>query len=68
MVPPSWRYENEDSFQEDLETIKKLGAMKTVFMHIEEAWGKSYDDYKRLEADLTSLNIEFAYDGMRINI
>jgi len=68
MVPPDWRYENEDSFQEDQETIKKLGAKKTVFMHIEEAWGKSYDDYKRMEADFAGLNIEFAYDSMRITI
>lgn len=34
--------------------------------NIEEDWGKSYDDYKCLEKKYE--NIEFAYDGMKIEI
>lgn len=37
-------------------------------MHIEEAWGKSYDDYKQMEKELKQYYIEFAYDGMSIKI
>lgn len=66
LVPKGWRFENEDSFEEDLVTIEKLKAKKTIFMHIEEAWGKSYDDYKKMEKELRRYNIEFAFDGMSI--
>jgi len=58
----------EESFDENLQTIKRIGAKKAVFMHIEEAWEKSYDDYKRMEDQLREFNIEFAYDGMTIEI
>jgi phosphoribosyl 1,2-cyclic phosphate phosphodiesterase len=67
-VPNGWIYESEDSFEENLITIDKLKAKKTVFMHIEEAWERSYDDYKRMEDELREFNVEFAYDGMRIKI
>jgi phosphoribosyl 1,2-cyclic phosphate phosphodiesterase len=68
LVPKGWRYENEDSFEEDLKTIVKLKAKKTVFMHIEESWNKSYDDYRKMENELKKYNIMFTYDGMTINI
>lgn len=68
VVPKGWRYENEDSFEEDLKTIVKLKAKKTVFMHIEESWKKSYDDYRKMENKLKKYNIQFAYDGMSISI
>lgn len=56
--------DEEDSFDENLQTIRRLGAKRTVFMHIEEAWGRSYDDYKRMEDQLKEFNVEFAHDGM----
>jgi phosphoribosyl 1,2-cyclic phosphate phosphodiesterase len=68
LVPDGILYEQEDSFEEDLVTIDRLNAKKTLFMHIEEAWGKSYDDYKRMEKELRRYRIEFAYDGMVIQI
>ncbi len=58
----------EDSFDDNLQTIRKLGAKKTVFTHIEEVWGRSYDDYKEMEKQLVEFNVAFAYDGMRIKI
>ena len=60
--------DEEESFDENLQTIKRLGAKKAVFTHIEEAWKKSYDDYKRMENQLREFNVEFAYDGMMIKI
>ncbi|MEM3783970.1 MAG: MBL fold metallo-hydrolase [Candidatus Bathyarchaeia archaeon] len=56
------------SMEEALELIKCLEARKTIFTHIEEEWGKSYDDYKVIEKQHQQSNIIFAYDGMRANI
>lgn len=47
--------------------IKETYRIKEVIItHIEEDWGKSYDDYKKLEEKYE--NIKFAYDGMVIEI
>jgi len=37
---------------------------KVIITHLEEDWGKSYDDYFRLQRQYEG--IEFAYDGMKI--
>jgi phosphoribosyl 1,2-cyclic phosphate phosphodiesterase len=52
---------------ENIMEIKVKYKIKTVIItHIEEDWGKSYDEYKKLEKEYE--NIEFAYDGMKIEI
>lgn len=56
------------SMEEALELVKSLGAKKTVFTHIEEEWGRSYDDYKAIEKRHRRNNIRFAYDGMKISV
>lgn len=56
------------SMEEALELIKILGAKKTVFTHMEEEWGRSYDDYKAIEKQYRENSIYFAYDGMKINL
>lgn len=43
----------------------RLRAERTIVTHIEEEWGKSYDDYRGLEKEYDLL---FAYDGMRIRL
>jgi phosphoribosyl 1,2-cyclic phosphate phosphodiesterase len=58
----------EDSFTKNLETIKRIGAKKTIFTHIEEDWGKSYEDFLRMESELAGFHISFAYDGMRLQV
>lgn len=35
-----------------------------VVTHLEEDWGKSYDDYREMEKSLH--NVRFAYDGMEV--
>ena len=51
----------------DVEQImKKNNIKKAIVTHIEELWGKSYDDYKELEMKLN--NIQFAFNGMEIEI
>lgn len=52
---------------EEIEELKQKYSIKKVIMtHLGEDWGKSYDDYLRLEKQYE--NIKFAYDGMKIEI
>lgn len=51
----------------DIEELKnKYNIKRVIITHLEEDWGKSYDDYVELEKGLDG--IEFAYDGMKIEI
>ncbi len=46
--------------------IRTQYNIKQIIMtHLEEDWGKSYDDYKALEKDYD--NLRFAFDGMIID-
>lgn len=56
------------SFSEILALIKKIGAKKTLIVHIEEEWEKSFDDYKKLEKEYIHYNLQFAYGGMKIEL
>lgn len=44
----------------------KYNIKRVIITHLEEDWGKSYDDYVQLEKELDG--IEFAYDGMKIEV
>lgn len=51
----------------DIEGLKnKYNIKRVIIIHLEEDWGKSYDDYVELEKELDG--IKFAYDGMKIEI
>ncbi|MFC1950955.1 MBL fold metallo-hydrolase [Chloroflexota bacterium] len=52
------------TFEQTMEIAKSIGAKKTVFVHLEEYWNRSYDDYRVLEAKHP--DISFAYDGMQL--
>jgi len=54
------------SLEEVLELAKELEAKKLIVTHIEEEWGKSYDEYKELELRYREYNLCFAYDGMNV--
>lgn len=65
--------EADNPFCTSLFSIEEVIALKEyyhiqnlVFTHIEEDWGKSYDDYLKLEAQYD--NVQFAYDGMIITL
>lgn len=52
---------------EDIVALKdKYNIKEVIMIHLEEDWGKSYDDYLKLEKNYTG--IKFAYDGMEIKI
>ncbi|MCX0379225.1 hypothetical protein LI055_06255 [Clostridium perfringens] len=44
----------------------KYNIKRVIIIHLEEDWGKSYDDYVELEKELAG--IKFTYDGMKIEI
>lgn len=53
------------TFEQTLELATRIEAKKVLFVHLEEYWNRSYDDYLALESD--DPFFRFAYDGMRIN-
>jgi phosphoribosyl 1,2-cyclic phosphate phosphodiesterase len=54
------------TFEQTLELSKRIKACSTIMVHLEEYWGRSYDDYRKPEKDYEK--VRFAYDGMRIKL
>lgn len=54
------------SFEGVLEIAKEIQAKKVIITHIEECWGKSYDDYLEIEKQYDC--VKFAFDGMVIEV
>jgi phosphoribosyl 1,2-cyclic phosphate phosphodiesterase len=52
------------SFAHVLEIKNKLGIGRLVVTHLEEDYGKTYDDYRAMEKQYDG--VSFAYDGMEI--
>ena len=50
---------------EIVELKNKYHIKRVIITHIEEDWGKSYDDYVNLQKRF--VGIEFAYDGLEIH-
>ena len=52
---------------DEIDSIRKqYGIKKVIITHLEEDWGKTYDDYRELEKELDQ--ISFAYDGLKIQL
>lgn len=45
---------------------EKYHIKKVIITHIEEDWGKSYEDYLELQNEYNG--IYFAYDGMEVSL
>ena len=52
------------TFEQTLELAARVEAREVLFVHLEEYWNRSYDDYCALESN----GIRFAYDGMQVNV
>ena len=52
------------TFEQTLELAGRINSEHVVFVHMEEYWNRSYDDYKALE--LERGNITFSYDGLQV--
>lgn len=69
IVPEDNKLRKEAFTMDDLkEIIATLKIKRTVAVHIEEEFGRSFDDYKKLEEEYREYNIQFAFDGMKIEI
>ena len=53
------------SIEDVLEIKRKLSVNDVIVTHIEEDWGKSYDNYIVLE---DQYGVKFAYDGMVVEV
>lgn len=52
---------------DEIDAIRnQYGIKEVIITHLEEDWGKSYDDYRELEKKLNL--IRFAYDGLKIQL
>jgi phosphoribosyl 1,2-cyclic phosphate phosphodiesterase len=54
------------TFEQTLALAGRIGARRTVFVHLEEYWHRSHDDYRRIEKQHPG--IRFATDGMRLTV
>ena len=54
------------TFEQTLDLAARLEAKKVLFVHLEEYWNRSYDDYCALESKNRTIN--FAYDGMVVTV
>ncbi len=54
------------TYEQTLDLAARLGAKRVVFVHLEEYWNRSYDDYRALESK--DRRIRFAYDGMQLKV
>lgn len=59
---------HEMSFEESLEQVRAVRPERVIFTEIEELYRRSYDDYCQLESEYAHLNVEFAYDGMTVQV
>jgi phosphoribosyl 1,2-cyclic phosphate phosphodiesterase len=54
------------TFEETLALGRRLQASQLLFIHLEEYWNRSYNDYEAIEDRYE--NIRFAFDGMRVTL
>lgn len=54
------------TFEETVALARRIKAEKVLFVHMEEYWNRSYDDYQSIQKELN--NIQFAYDGMQVTV
>jgi len=54
------------TFEQTLHLATRIQSKRVVFVHLEEYWNRSYDDYCTLESKYQ--RIRFAYDGMQLRV
>lgn len=73
VLKDGFKLEEDNPLREELfvmneivELKNKYNIKKVIMTHLEEDWGKSYDDYLEMEKQYE--DISFAYDGMVIEL
>jgi phosphoribosyl 1,2-cyclic phosphate phosphodiesterase len=54
------------SLEQAMALREQYGIGRLVLTHLEEDWGRTYDDYRAMEQTLSS--VAFAWDGMTIRL
>ena len=54
------------TFDQTLRLAERIQAKEVLFVHLEEYWNRSHDDYRALESK--NPNIRFAHDGMELTV
>ena len=54
------------TFEETLALAQRIKTRKVLFVHLEEYWNRSYDDYLTIEKK--HAGIRFAHDGMQVKL
>jgi phosphoribosyl 1,2-cyclic phosphate phosphodiesterase len=54
------------TFQETIDLGRRIDADQILFIHLEEYWNRSHDEYLILEEKYE--NVRFAHDGMRVSV
>jgi len=54
------------TFDQTMALAERIRAKEILFIHLEEYWNRSYDDYTAIAKDLA--RVRFAFDGMTIRI
>jgi phosphoribosyl 1,2-cyclic phosphate phosphodiesterase len=54
------------TFEQTMDLAARVQAKKVLFVHLEEYWNRSYNDYCALETN--NPRIRFAYDGMQVTV
>jgi len=49
-----------------MDLAARIEAKRVLFVHLEEYWNRSYDDYLALESKYPGVG--FAYDGMPLTV
>lgn len=54
------------TFEETLDLAQRIGARRVLFIHLEEYWNRSHDDYMNIARQFAG--VDFANDGYRTQI
>lgn len=54
------------TFEQTIALARRIRVGKVLFVHLEEYWNRSYDDYRAIQDQFD--NMQFAYDGMPVRV
>jgi len=54
------------TFEETMDLARRIEARQILFVHLEEYWNRSHDDYVAMEKKFN--NVRFAFDGMHMTL
>jgi phosphoribosyl 1,2-cyclic phosphate phosphodiesterase len=70
IVPEQFKIDvpEEITFDETIAQLETINAKRVILTEIEESFARTHEDYEALAAEYPQLNLEFAYDGMEVDL